>query len=126
MAAKAKEARDEGEIKLVSAMEELNIAVTAEPTNKRVIGGKIRKVEVAFEKVQRVHSQYCQKAKIGLTSTDSTEYLGDWSSSRQKVCQLLGILLVKTVMNQRLRNLPATWRVSNSSSWLTLRGKWLL
>ena len=75
MAAKAKEVRDEAEIKLVSAMEELNIAVTAEPTNKRVIGGKIRKVEIAFEKVQRVHSQYCQKTKIGLSSTDSTEYL---------------------------------------------------
>ena len=35
MAGKAKEVRDEWEIKLISAVEELNIAATTAPTNKQ-------------------------------------------------------------------------------------------
>ena len=53
----------------------LKIATEGEPVNKRVIVGKINKVESTFEKLERAHSQYCQKAKIGLRSSDSTEYL---------------------------------------------------
>ena len=75
MAGQAKEQRDEWEVKLVNAIEELNIATEGEPVNKRVIVGKINKVESTFEKLERAHSQYCQKAKIGLRSSDSTEYL---------------------------------------------------
>ena len=75
MAGQAKEARDEWEVKLITSIEELNIAAITVPANKRVIEVKIRKVESTFENLQRSHSQYCQKAKIGLGSADSTEYL---------------------------------------------------
>ena len=51
MAGQAKEQRDEWEIKLISSIEELNIAAESEPANKRVIDGKIRKVESTFEKL---------------------------------------------------------------------------
>ena len=67
--------RDVWEIKLVSSIEELSIAVKAEPVNKRVIIRKINNVESTFENLERAHCQYCQKAKIGVGSTDSREYL---------------------------------------------------
>ena len=75
MAGQARDNRDEWEVKLISAIEGLNVSATAESVNKRVIIGKIKKVENAFEKLERAHAQYCQKAKIGLGSTDSAEYL---------------------------------------------------
>ena len=75
MAGQAKEMRDEWEVKLVSAIEELKIATEADPVNRRVITGKINKVEGTYEKLERAHSQYCQKAKVGLSSSDSSEYL---------------------------------------------------
>ena len=49
MAGQAKEQRDEWEIKLVNSIGELSIAVETEPVNKRVILGKINKVESTFE-----------------------------------------------------------------------------
>ena len=53
----AKEQRDVWEVKLISSIEELNIAAETEPANKRVIDGKIRKVESTFVKLERSHSQ---------------------------------------------------------------------
>ena len=75
MAGQAKELRDEWEIKLLSDVEELNVASAASPENARVIEGKIKKVESTFERLQIVHGQYCQKAKIGLGSSDSAEFM---------------------------------------------------
>ena len=75
MAAKAKEIRDESETDLITAIEELNIAAAISPVNKRVIDVNIRNVESCFDRLKKVHSQYCQKAKIGLGSSDSTEFL---------------------------------------------------
>ena len=75
MPGQAKEHRVEWELKLVNSIEELNIVAENEAANKRVIVGKIKKVESTFEKLLRPHSQYCQKAKIGLSSKDSREYL---------------------------------------------------
>ena len=75
MAAQAKEMRDEWEVKLYKAIEELNIATEADPVNKRVIIGKVNKVKSTSEKLERAHSQYCLKAKVGFGSNDSTAYL---------------------------------------------------
>ena len=75
MAAQAKEMRDEWEVKLYKAIEELNIAAEADPINKRVIIGKVNKVKTTSEKLEKAHSQYCLKAKVGLGSNDSTAYL---------------------------------------------------
>ena len=55
MAGQAKELRDEWEIKLLSDVEELNVAAAATPANARVIDGKIKKVESTFERLQIVH-----------------------------------------------------------------------
>jgi hypothetical protein len=55
MAGQAKEQRDEWEFKLNSTIEELNIAASKEPANKRVIFGKIKKVENTFEKLVRAY-----------------------------------------------------------------------
>ena len=75
MAGQAKDLRDEWEIKLLTDVEELNMAAAVTPANARVIEGKIKKVEGSFERLQIVHAQYCQKAKIGLGSSDSAEFM---------------------------------------------------
>ena len=75
MAGKAKEQRDEWEVKLNSTIVALKIAAATEPADKRVIVEKIKKVESTFEKLQRAHCQFCQKSKIGLSSEGSREYL---------------------------------------------------
>ena len=75
MAGQAKDLRDEWEIKLLTDVEELNVAAAATPANARVIEGKIKKVESTFERLGIVHAQYCQKAKIGLGSSDSADIM---------------------------------------------------
>ena len=75
MAGKAKEWRDECEIKLISALEELDISVTSAPKNKRILELKIQNVESVFEALQRAYSQYCHKAKIALSSSESTDFI---------------------------------------------------
>ena len=76
IAAKAKEARDEWEIKLITALEELELVTTGTaPVNKRVVELKVQSVEDIFEKLQKIHAQYCQKAKIGLGSAESIEFI---------------------------------------------------
>jgi hypothetical protein len=57
MAGQAKEQRDEWEVKLFNSIEVLNIAAATEPANKRVIIGKMKKVENTFEKLERAHLQ---------------------------------------------------------------------
>ena len=75
MAAKAKEDRDELEVKLICALEELDLAVGGAPKSKRVLELKIREVENIFGSLQKSHALYCQKAKISLGSAESTEYI---------------------------------------------------
>ena len=76
MAAKAKEARDEWEIKLITALEELELVTRGTaPVNKRVVELKVQSVEDIFEKLQKIHAQFCQKAKIGLGSAESIEFI---------------------------------------------------
>ena len=75
MAAKAQDVRDEWEIMLISALEELDIAVISAPKNKRVLELKIQNVESVFKSLQKAHTQYCQKAKIALGSTESTDFV---------------------------------------------------
>ena len=75
MAGKAKEWRDECEIRLISALEELEISVTSAPKNRRISELKIQNVESVFEALQRAHSQYCHKAKITLSSSESTDFI---------------------------------------------------
>ena len=75
MASKAKEWRDECEIKLISALEELDISVASAPKNKRTLELKIQNVESVFAALQKAHSHYCQKAKITLSSSESTDFI---------------------------------------------------
>ena len=75
MAARAKEERDEWEIKLICALEELDITVSLANKSKRGIELKIREVEKTFEGLQKAHAIFCQKSKIGLGSADSTEFI---------------------------------------------------
>ena len=48
MAGQARDNRDEWEVNLISAIEGLNVSATAESVNKRVIIGKIKRVEDNF------------------------------------------------------------------------------
>ena len=75
MAGKAKENRDEWELKLITAVEELGVTAGAATVNKRAVEVKIKNVESVFEGLQRAHVIYCQKAKMGLGASESTEFI---------------------------------------------------
>ena len=75
MAGKARENRDEWELKLITAVEELGVTAGAATVNKRAVEVKIKNVEAVFEGLQRAHVIYCQKAKMGLGTSDSTEFI---------------------------------------------------
>ena len=94
MAARAKEDRDEWEIKLICALEELDLVVSG-AKSKRVLEIKIREVEKIFEGLQKSHAVYCQKAKIGLGSSDSTEYI-----KGQVKIKVKGISAAKMVISE--------------------------
>ena len=75
MANKAKDKRDECEIIFISAVEELGIVLGTAPINKRIVKIKFQYVESSFGDLQRAHAQFCQKAKISLSSAESSEYI---------------------------------------------------
>ena len=75
MAGKARENRDEWELKLITAVEELGVTAGAATVNKRAVEVKIKNVETVFEGLQRAHVIYCQKAKMGLGASESTEFI---------------------------------------------------
>ena len=95
MAGKAKEARDEYEIRLITALEELELTVTSAPNNQRVLELKIQAVYDIFDKLQRIHAQYCQKAKISLGSAESKEFL-----KSQTKLKVNGIAAARSVVAQ--------------------------
>ena len=95
MAGKAKEARDEYEIRLITALEELELTVASAPNNKRVLELKIQAVNDIFDKLQRIHAQYCQKAKISLGSAESKEFL-----KSQTKLKVNGIAAARSVVAQ--------------------------
>ena len=61
MTGQAKDLKDEWEVKLLTDVDELNVAAAATPANARVFEGKIKKVEITFKRLQIVHRKWGKK-----------------------------------------------------------------
>ena len=77
MSAKAKQARDEWEIKLIACKESLVQVSQATPVVKRTVTKKLAELSSVWAKLQTSHSVYCRHAGVGLGSSESREYLRD-------------------------------------------------
>jgi hypothetical protein len=75
MATKAKDYRDECEVKLLGVYQDLMEVVGEQPVKKRAVTKEMDKLEKAWEKLQKSHSDYCRHAKVSLTSSESIDFL---------------------------------------------------
>ena len=123
MAAKAKEARDEWEIKLITALEELELVSGTAPVNKRVVELKVQSVEDIFEKLQRIHAQYCQKAKIGLGSAESTEFIKGQTRLKVKGITEARAALTNGEDDTEIREFEARVKLENFQLKVDIEGK---
>ena len=75
MSAKAKQERDDVEIKLVSMKLSIeDVCSTASPT-KRLVKKRREELRVTCEKLQTKHLHYCKAASLGGESAESVEFL---------------------------------------------------
>ena len=75
MSAKAKQARDEWEIKLIACKESLVQVSQATPVVRRTVTKKLTELSSIWAKLQTSHSVYCRHAGVGLGSSESRDYL---------------------------------------------------
>ena len=83
MATKAKEHRDEAEVHLIGAYQDLQEVVAETPVRKRAVGKAVSNLAQAWEKLQKRHADYCRLCKISLSSTESMEYLREKGKLRR-------------------------------------------
>ena len=83
MAGKAKDYRDECEVKLLGVYQDVMQVVEEQPGKKRAVTKEIEKLEKAWEKLQKSHSDYCKHAKMSLTSTESLDFLKEKGKFRR-------------------------------------------
>jgi hypothetical protein len=83
MASKAKDYRDECEVKLLGVYQDLMQVVEEQPGKKRAVSKEMDKLEKAWEKLQKGHSDYCKHAKMSLTSTESLDFLKEKGKFRR-------------------------------------------
>ena len=77
MASKAKELRDEGELAYISVYNDLKATLVKSEPRKRTITKGVGLVNKAWERLEKLHADYCRYAKLGLTSSESMEYIAD-------------------------------------------------
>ena len=68
MSGKAKQGRDEWEVKLVEASQSLMQVCEATPLVRRAVTRKIGEMEAIWDKFLRHHGLYCKAAGVGLGS----------------------------------------------------------
>ena len=84
MSAKAKQARDEWETKLIACKETLMQVSQATPLLKRSVTKKLAELTSIWGKLQTSHCVYCRHAGIGISSTESREYLREQGKVKEE------------------------------------------
>ena len=87
MSGKAKQYRDEWEIKMIGVHQSILEMSAAEPIQKRALTRKMTEMENIWQKVVESHGAYCRAAKVGLSSPESTEYLREKEKLREEILQ---------------------------------------
>ena len=84
MSAKAKQARDEWETKLIGSKESLMQMSQVTPVVKRSVTKKLAELDSIWANLQTSHSVSCRHAAIGLGSSESRAYLREISRLRDE------------------------------------------
>ena len=89
MAGKAKQARDEWEIKLLGVHQTLMDMCGLEPIQKRAVTRKMTELDNIWQRLIENHGHYCRAAKIGISSKDSTDFLREKEKLKEEVTQMV-------------------------------------
>ena len=84
MSAKAKLSRDEWETKLIACKEALVQVSQTKPLVKRSVTKKLTELASIWGKLQTSHSVYCRHAGIGISSTESREFLREIGKMKEE------------------------------------------
>ena len=87
MSSKAREQRDRGEVNYVSACEELKAVTGVNSPKKRTVTKGIDIVKKSWEKLKDLHAEYCRLSKVGITSSDSKEYIAEMGKLGREVIE---------------------------------------
>ena len=77
MAGKARQERDEIEGYLVECHQSLLRLCAANPVQKRQVTKQVGELDKIWAKLMRSHSLFCKSTNIGISSTESSDYLRD-------------------------------------------------
>ena len=77
MSGKARELRDRGEVNYVSACEELKAVIGVDTPKRRTVTKGVDLVHKSWEKLKDLHADYCRISKIGISSTESRDYIAE-------------------------------------------------
>ena len=91
MASKAKELRDEQEVKLVGAYYDLMAEVEAKPTKKRAVTRAMEKLNKTWAALEKCHADYCRLNKVPVT--ESMEYIKTQGKLRRDALGAAGDIL---------------------------------
>ena len=75
MSGKAKQQRDEWELKMIGVHQSVLEMSAEAPVQKRALSRKLADMESIWQKLIGSHGIYCRAANVGLSSPDSTEFL---------------------------------------------------
>ena len=89
MSGKAKQYRDEWEIKMIGVHQSILEMSAAETVQKRALTRKMTEMENIWQKLVGSHGAYCRAAKVGLSSPESTEYLKEKEKLREEILQVV-------------------------------------
>ena len=87
MSGKAKQYRDEWEIKMIGVHQSILEMCAGDAVQKRALTRKMTEMENIWQKLVGSHGAYCRAAKVGLSSPESTEYLREKEKLREEILQ---------------------------------------
>ena len=87
MAGKARQERDEIEGYLVECHQSLLRLCAANPVQKRQVTKQVGELDKIWAKLMRSHSLFCKSTNIGISSTESSEYLRDKGRLKEEALQ---------------------------------------
>ena len=87
MSGKAKQNRDEWDIKMIGVHQSILEMSAAQPVQKRALSRKMTEMENIWQKLIGSHGAYCRAAKVGLSSTESTEFLKEKERLKEEIIQ---------------------------------------
>ena len=93
MSGKARQARDELELQFMGVRRSLQHVCETVPPVKRAVTRKVAEMEAVWGKLVRSHSLYCKAAGVGISSTESSEFMEQKALLKEEVLQTAETIL---------------------------------